>query len=54
MTEQQQKEFEKVTRPVIKWLCDNGHPHMTIFINPISAALYEGEIAYTTEDYLKD
>ena len=48
------EEFEKVTRPVIEWLNANCHPHVVVIIEPTSAVLYEGEIAYTTHDYLRD
>ena len=54
ITEQQRKEFEDVTRPVIEWLNANCHPHVSAVIEPTSAVLYEGEIAYTTHDYLRD
>ena len=54
MTDEQHQEFEAVTRPVIEWLNANGNPYMAIVIDPTSAVLYGGEIAYTTNDYLRD
>ena len=54
MTEEQKQEFEAVTRPVIEWLNANCHPHVSVLIDATSAGLYEGEIAYTTHDYLQD
>lgn len=54
MNEQQINEFEAVTRPVIEWLNNNLHPHVTVIIDPTRAELCEGAIAYTTHDYLKD
>ena len=54
MTEEQRKEFEALTRPVIEWLNANCHPHATVVIEPTSAVLSEGTIAYTTHDYLRD
>lgn len=47
-------EFEALTRPLIQWLNDNHHPHTTIIIDPTSASLWEGMLAYTTADYLHD
>lgn len=38
----QREEFEEVVRPVIKWLCENHHPHMSILITPVDAQLLEG------------
>ena len=54
MTEEQKQQFEVVTRPVIEWLNANCHPHVAVIIDPTSAVLYEGEVAYTTYDYLRD
>lgn len=48
------KEFETITRPVIEWLNANCHPHVMVVIEPTSAVLSEGTIAFTTNDYLRD
>jgi len=53
-TKEQRAEFEKVTRPVIKWLNDNCHPHITVIIDVSSAELHEGVCRIYTEDYVKD
>jgi len=53
-TEGQTAEFEAVTRPVIQFLNDNCHPHVTVVISTTTAELSEGVAAYMTEDYLKD
>ena len=47
--------FEEAARPLIKWLCDNHHPHVTVIVTPTSAELLEG-IRSTGEimDYVKD
>ena len=54
LTEQQREDFEAVTRPVIKWLNENCHPHVTVIISPAMAELNEGVFAYPTTDYLLD
>lgn len=51
----QTDEFNAIVRPVIKWLCENCHPHMTVVITPTDAQLLElvdstGQIM----DYVKD
>ena len=54
-TKQQQEQFEAVTRPVIKFLNDNCHPHVSVVVTPTNAELLEG-VCSTGEilDYLKD
>jgi len=54
LTEQQRRDFEAVTRPVIKWLNDNCHPHVSAVIEPPRAELSEGVCAYPTTDYVRD
>ncbi len=52
--EEQRNELEKLTRPIIKYLNDNFHPHITVVINTVGAELLEGICNYSTKDYLKD
>jgi hypothetical protein len=54
VTKEQIEEFEKVCRPVIKWLNDNCHPHITAVIDCGSAELVEGVRRIVNEDYIKD
>ena len=55
LTEQQRKEFEALARPLIKFLCENCHPHVTAIITPTNAELLEG-VCSTGEimDYVRD
>jgi len=53
-TEEQIAEFEKVARPLMKWLNENGHPHMQVVITPTNAQVFSSEISFNTEEYLVD
>ena len=53
-TEEQRKEFEEAARPLIKFLNDNCHPHVTVVVDCTTAELSEGVCSFRTEDYLKD
>lgn len=53
-TEDQKQEFRDVAEPLVKWLCENGHPHMTIIVTQTHAELLEGEMNFYTEDHLVD
>ncbi len=48
------KEFEAIARPVIAWLNENYHPHVTVIITPDSAEIMEGLMAFPCTDYIKD
>lgn len=54
LNDKQRAEFEVVTRPVIKWLNENCHPHVSVVIEPARAELLEGVCAYPTQDYIRD
>ena len=54
LKEEQRKDFEEAARPLIKWLNDNCHPHVTVVVNPSRAELSEGIYSFPTEDYIKD
>lgn len=40
--EPESSDFEAVVRPVLKYLCENHHPHVTVIITPTTAELLEG------------
>lgn len=47
--------FEQISRPIIKWLCENYHPHVTVIITPTNAELVEGiQSTGRIMDYVKD
>jgi len=45
MTEDQKKEFKRVSDLMIDFLIKNGHPHVTVIITQTYAELLEGEVA---------
>ncbi len=47
-------EFEKLSRPLIEYICKNYNPHTRVVIDCTSAELVEGIEAINTEDYLVD
>ena len=53
-SQKQRDEFEKLARPLIKFLNDNFSPHTTIIISPVNAELLTGLCAFTTHDYVRD
>lgn len=53
-TEKQREELEKLARPLMKFLNDNFHPHVSITIDPSSAEIKEHLCRVVTDDYIKD
>ena len=54
MNGKQREDFIKLSTELIKWLCENGHPNMTILITSESAELVEGLLAIHTTEFIKD
>jgi hypothetical protein len=52
--EKRYKEFCAAAEPLIKWLCDNVHPHYCVVVTPTGAELLEGAMAHKTTKHLKD
>lgn len=46
--------FEDVVKPVIKWLCENVHPHMQIIIDSSGAEMVESIKSIKTLEFLTD
>ena len=54
MNQQERDKFEKIARPLIKFLNNNFHPHVTVIVTNTSAEITEGIISFVTDEYLKD
>jgi len=47
--------FKEAALPLIKYLCENYHPHVTVIVTPTSAELMEGLKAINNvTDFIKD
>ena len=53
-TEEQKEEFERIVRPLIKFLNDNCHPHVVVVVDNCHAELSEGVCVFRTEEYWTD
>lgn len=54
LTEEQRKEFEKASRPLMKFLGANFHPHVAVIVDYSSSEILESSGAFKTEDYVQD
>ena len=54
LTKEQTEEFEKVARPLIKFLCEEFHPHVTAIVEGTSAEILESSARVVVADYVKD
>lgn len=54
VSDQQRKEFETLTRPLIEWLNANFSPHVHVMIWPTGASIASGIAGYSTDEFLRD
>ena len=54
LSEIEYETFEAAARPLIKWLCENCHPHVTVIVQSDSAEITEGVCRIIVEDYIGD
>lgn len=52
--ERKRDEFEDLAKPLIKFLNNNYHPHASIIITPDSAEILSGEMAFQTDEFIRD
>jgi hypothetical protein len=49
------EKFIEAARPLMKYLCENHHPHTSVIVNPTFAELSVGEmVTHKINDYLLD
>ncbi len=53
-SKKQREDFEEAAKPLIAFLNENCHPHVTVIVDCTSAELTEGVVMFRTEEYLKD
>ncbi len=53
-TKEKIKEFEEAAKPLVKFLCENCHPHTTVIVEPTGAELVEGVASVRIEEFIKD
>jgi hypothetical protein len=51
----EENKLEELIRPLLKHLCNNYHPHVTLIINPTKFELLEGlKTSGYIDDYVRD
>ena len=48
------KDFEKVSKPLMKYLAENHHPHVTVIVVNNRAEIMEGSASVVTNEFIRD
>lgn len=54
LSKKQIKEFEEASKPLVKFLCDNCHPHVAVIVEPNGAEILEASARVKIEEFIKD
>ena len=52
--EDKREQFEEACKPLVEFLNDNCHPHVTVVVTPSSAELSEGVCHVLIQEFIKD
>lgn len=52
--EKQIEELKEAAKPLVKFLCDNFHPHVKIIVEPSGIEILEGLASVKIDDFIKD
>ena len=54
ITDEQRAELLEASKPLIKWINENGHPHIKAIVDCTTVEIVEGVATNKTEEFLKD
>ena len=54
LTKEQTEQLKEASRPLMKFLCENFHPHVKVIVDPTSAEFVEGLASVKTMEYVLD
>ena len=54
LNEEKRNEFDEAVKPLMKFLNDNCHPHVTAVVNCTKAELSEGICTLVTDEFVRD
>lgn len=54
LTKEQIESMKKAAEPLMKWLNEEGHPHMTAIVTTTDCEIMEGLATHRTFEFVKD
>lgn len=54
MKKEKLEAFRKAAEPLVKYLCENHHPHTYVVVEPTGAELLEGSARVKIEEFILD
>ena len=54
LTLEQIKQLEELSKPIMKFLAENFHPHVKVIVENNRAEILEGSATVATDEFIKD
>ena len=54
LTKEQTEQLQEASKPLVKFLCENFHPHVYVIVEPGGAEFVEGLARVKIEEFIKD
>jgi len=54
MTKEQVEQFREAAKPLVKFLCDNFDPHVTVIVEPSGAEILSSSSTVKIEEFIRD
>lgn len=54
LTNEQREQLREAAKPLVKFLCENFHPHVLVVVDPTRVELVEGVAMLTINEFVKD
>lgn len=54
LTSEQIQQMEEASKPLVKFLCENCHPHVYVIVEPSGAELVEGICRVKILEFIRD
>ncbi len=54
LTPEQTVQFNEASKPLVKFLCDNFHPHVKVIVEHSGAEILESSASVKIEEFIKD
>ena len=54
LTKEQKEQFEVAVKPLMKYLAENHHPHVTAIVSGGQGEILEGAASFVTDEFIVD
>lgn len=54
LSQKQTEQMKEASKPLVKFLCENFHPHVKVIVEPDGAEFLEGAALVKIDEFIRD